>query len=259
MSTNDDGRRWSVYKHTSPSGKVYVGIAQDVHHRWRGDGSGYKGSTRIWYAIQKYGWENFKHEILAHGLTLQGASELEKTLIRLYKATDANYGYNLRSGGYDGTNHPETRKKLSEALKGHSVSDKVRNLFKERNSIPVICIETGEIFESSADAANKMNLCVTSINKATLGKQATCGGYHFEKLHEHENGTAKKFVPSPHEYRRVRCVTTGEEYSNVCDASRKTGLSRRGISYACNGVHETCGKMRWEFIDPEDRKEVTDG
>lgn len=261
MSMNENERLWSVYRHTSPSNKVYIGIAKDVKHRWRGDGSGYKGSNRIYYAIKKYGWDNFKHDIIATNLTREEACEMEIDLINKYHSTDPKYGYNLREGGQHGTLSPESIEKLKTSLKGHPVSDKVRKLLAEINQIPIICIETKEIFESAVAAADKMSLCRTSVSRAARGKQDTCGGYHFAWLSDYENGTVKKFIPKPAVYTKVRCITTGEEFNSICEASRKTGLSRRGISYACNGVYKTCGKMQWEFIKPEQndyKKEVSE-
>lgn len=239
-----------MYKHTSPSNKVYIGIAKDVKHRWRNNGSGYKGSTRIWYAIQKYGWDNFKHDIVAENLTREEACDMEIELIKQHNSTDPAFGYNLTSGGQHGTLSPESIAKLSASMMGHPVSDKVRTILTESHRIPIICIDTQEVFDSSQDAADKMGLCRTSVSKAAKGKQDTCGGFHFAVLSDYQNGQVKRFTPSPATYRRVRCVTTGEEFDTICEASRKTGLSRRGISYACNGVHDTCGKLRWEFIDP---------
>lgn len=251
MITQEEERLWSVYKHTSPSGKVYIGIAKDPKHRWRGDGNGYKGSTRIWYAIQKYGWGNFTHEILARNLTRDEACRIEIAAIRSLKATDPNYGYNLATGGQYPTFSPESIERLRQSQIGHPVSDKVRKILSEANKAPLICLETGETFDSGKEASNKLGLCRTSILKAANGRQDTCGGLHFAKLSDYENGTIKQFTPSPHNYNKVRCITTGEEFDNVSDASRKTGLSRRAISYACNGVHETCGGMQWEFIKEE--------
>lgn len=248
MITYDNDRLWSVYKHTSPSGKVYIGMTKDIRQRWRGRGNGYKGGTGIWDAIQKYGWDNMTHEIIASGLTRQEAWDMETRLIEEYNAMDPEYGYNLTAGGHYGKLSPITVARLSASQMGHPVSDRVRTILSDYNKKRIICLETGEIFESGRDAADKLGLCQTSILKATNGRQDTCGGLHFAALSDYENGTIKRFVPSPHLYTRVRCVTTGEEFINVCDASRKTGLSRRAISYACNGVHETCGGMRWEFI-----------
>ena len=248
MITKENERLWSVYCHTSPSNKVYIGIAKDVKHRWRGDGSGYKGSNRIYNAIKKYGWDNFRHDIIATDLTRKEACEMEIDLINKYNSTDENFGYNLKGGGQSGSLSPESIEKLRQSLKGHPVSEKARNALAESHNIKVICLETKEIFDSISKAAEEMNLCRTSVAKAAKGKQNTCGGYHFAWLSDYENGTVKKFIPKPSAYTRVRCITTGEEFATICEASRKTGLSRRGISYACNGVHETCGKMKWEFI-----------
>ena len=52
-----------VYKHTTPSGKVYIGITGlKPERRWR-NGNGYKDNEHFYRAILKYGWDNIKHEI----------------------------------------------------------------------------------------------------------------------------------------------------------------------------------------------------
>ena len=74
---------YTVYVHTFPNGKRYVGITcQDVKRRWR-DGKGYEGQV-VYDAIIKYGWDNVKHEILFEGLTKEQAEEEEKALIKRY-------------------------------------------------------------------------------------------------------------------------------------------------------------------------------
>ena len=109
---------------------------------------------------------------------------------------------------------------------------------------------SGKVYIGIAkDITDKMGLCYSSVLKAANGRQDTCGGFHFAVLSDYQKGQIKKFKPSSFTYDRVRCVTTGEEFDNISEASRKTGISRRGISYACNGIHKKCGGMRWEFID----------
>ena len=124
-------KQWCVYKHTSPSGKVYIGItSQKPEHRWN-NGDGYKGRTYFWNAIQKYGWENFEHEILYTGLSKQEAGEKEKELIELYDSTDKNKGYNLSTGGeYGGAGvkqNQSTIDKRVQKLKGRIVSQEERD------------------------------------------------------------------------------------------------------------------------------------
>lgn len=56
--------KYCVYKHTAPDGRVYIGITgNDPKIRWS-SGSGYRNNTYFTRCIKKYGWTNFKHEIL---------------------------------------------------------------------------------------------------------------------------------------------------------------------------------------------------
>lgn len=112
-------RNYTVYIHTTPSGKVYIGITSNVpEYRWN-NGKGYKTSSCFYNAIKKYGWENIKHEILYSGLTKEEAEKKEILLIKLYRADDRHYGYNLMSGGHASSKHSEeTKAKLSKAHSG---------------------------------------------------------------------------------------------------------------------------------------------
>ena len=88
-----------VYKHTTPSNKVYIGITrQNPSRRWR-NGHGYKESVLFFNAILKYGWINIKHEILEEGLTQEQACFKEKYYINLFQSNDKQYGYNIKPGG----------------------------------------------------------------------------------------------------------------------------------------------------------------
>lgn len=70
-------KKWILYRHTSPSGKVYVGItSKSVNKRWDG-GRGYKTCIYFYNAILKYGWDNIKHEILFTDLEEKRAKSLE--------------------------------------------------------------------------------------------------------------------------------------------------------------------------------------
>lgn len=85
--------------HTSPSGKMYVGITkQKPEKRWQ-NGRGYKYNYHFSNAIKKYRWENFEHEIVADHLTKDEACEMEKALIKELNLTDGNFGYNIAAGG----------------------------------------------------------------------------------------------------------------------------------------------------------------
>ena len=107
-----------VYKHTTPSGKVYIGITkQTAEGRWK-NGLGYQSSPHFWSAIKKYGWDNIKHEILHDDLTEEEACEYEKRYIAECRSTDRQYGYNQKTGGELGVKfNKEVCKKISKKQK----------------------------------------------------------------------------------------------------------------------------------------------
>lgn len=113
-------KTWIVYKHVSPSNKVYVGITSqsNIKRRWF-RGSGYNRCPIFMKAILKYGWDNIKHQVLFTNLTEARAKNLEKDLIRHYK--NLNLSYNITDGG-DGTSGKpcpeELRRRLSEERRG---------------------------------------------------------------------------------------------------------------------------------------------
>ncbi|MBO5143016.1 MAG: GIY-YIG nuclease family protein [Clostridia bacterium] len=113
---------YSVYIHINKfNGKVYVGITcRKPEYRWN-NGKGYykKGQSKMYNAIQKYGWENFEHKILFENLTKEEAEQKEIELIEQYKSYDDKFGYNITKGGNCvGNMTEETKRKISEANKG---------------------------------------------------------------------------------------------------------------------------------------------
>lgn len=88
-----------VYKHTCPNGKIYIGITcQTPSKRWA-NGKGYAPNAYFSSAIQKYGWDNIRHEILFDSLTKEQAEQKEIELIAEYKSNQREYGYNISVGG----------------------------------------------------------------------------------------------------------------------------------------------------------------
>lgn len=54
---------YTVYMHTCPNDKVYIGITKRKPSvRWN-NGKGYQHNEYFSRAIEKYGWESFKHDI----------------------------------------------------------------------------------------------------------------------------------------------------------------------------------------------------
>lgn len=103
---------WTVYVHVVPKeirsspdrddyyDKYYVGItSQPVVQRWGYKGYGYRKQI-FSHPINKYGWDNIRHYIIATGLSKLFACEFEKYLIKKLKSwVKDNHGYNKTQGG----------------------------------------------------------------------------------------------------------------------------------------------------------------
>lgn len=130
----DVNSNYYVYMHISPNGKKYIGITQDYLKRWR-NGLGYWKNKYFYNAIQKYGWDNFEHIIVAENLTQDEAEIMEIELIAKYKSNQREYGYNHAEGGKVNRGYKlseETRRKLSESHKGLPGNNKGKKLSEEQ-------------------------------------------------------------------------------------------------------------------------------
>ena len=110
-----------VYEHISPKSKRYVGITkQPLEKRFGHKGIQYKFSNlRFWNAIQKYGWDNFEHNVIAENLTHEQACEIEIREIAKDKLNNKSYNITNGGDGRTGTHHTiETRIKISKSKTG---------------------------------------------------------------------------------------------------------------------------------------------
>ena len=96
--------------------------------------------------IVKYGWDNIKHEVLFDNLTEEEARSIETALIK----ENVN-GYNRPIGG--------------------------------NGKKAVICVETGEIYESITVAMKAIDIKgYGAFYKALNKPNRTCGGYHWSSI-----------------------------------------------------------------------------
>lgn len=118
-----------IYKYTSPSNKVYIGqtvqptkrkTEHKVRAKWIKEGYFSR-------AILKYGFENFKYEVLEtiEAEDLKACRKLldplEKKYIEEYNSNNPEFGYNLTKGGggtYGWKMPKELREKLSKEYSG---------------------------------------------------------------------------------------------------------------------------------------------
>lgn len=173
---------YTVYMHVSPSRKRYIGITcQEPKKRWL-SGHGYAHNDYFTKAINKYGWNNFEHIIVARGLSEDEAKWLEVQMIALYDSTNRSKGYNITIGGDTGhhlmgENNPFYGKHHSEETK-----DKLRISSSGSNnprSKKVRCIETGQIYDSAGEASRALGKERSAVRRA-IRDNHRAGGYHWE-------------------------------------------------------------------------------
>lgn len=123
---------WIVYKHISPSGKVYIGITGNTPaQRWV-RGKGYGKQSIFYQAIQKYGWDNIEHKVLIDNLTKRQAEEVEIQLISYYKSQGLSYNVTDGEDGAHGYKHSEEwKKQCSEWMKNRVISKETIQRWKE--------------------------------------------------------------------------------------------------------------------------------
>lgn len=199
-------KSYTVYRHISPSGKVYIGITcMKPEYRWN-HGKGYKEIDQPVFsrAIKKYGWDNITHEILYSGLTEKDAKNLEINLIKQYKSLGLSYNITDGEDGGRGLHNKrkkmsdETKLKMSKSRKGLLAGNK--NPMYGRHETAPAYGKFGKEHPASkkvyqydllgnfikewdclSDAQRHLNILVTHITACCNGRQKTAGGYIWKR------------------------------------------------------------------------------
>lgn len=217
--------------------KVYIGqTTGDLSTRLQGHF--YKSENGFKYAIseaiRKYGQTHFTIEEIDSAKTLEELNEKEVYWIAFYNSI-APHGYNLCSGGKNFKMSDETKKKMSEAGKGK--------------------IPWNVGIEHSDETKKK-------ISEKALGNTRWLGKVHTEetkrKLSETHAGVPKpcNSHPRPEMFSGIICLTNGEKYESILEASRKLNIHASGISAVCRGKRGHVGGFKFMYEGDEEPKFV---
>lgn len=262
-----------VYKHTTPDGKVYVGATRNIGSRFGTNGSGYSKQP-FGTAIRKFGWDSISHEIIACGLSKQEAEIEEARQIEQYDSANPEHGYNvLKYGIYcnDGklsgaayqricemnrsAEHIAACAKASARRRGtkrkRETVEAIVNTKKQNGSFgkACVCYETGEIFDTIADASRGKGINQACISDACNGRSATAGGLHWCFLENVSSFSPKTGVRPV--TRRVTNKESGEIFQSGKDAAKAYGVTPAAINYALKHPQARCAKCHWEYTDGE--------
>ena len=305
MENNEN--KYCVYCHIFPNGKKYVGqTSTKPEYRWGVDGKHYQGQP-VYKAIEKYGWDNIEHRILFDNLNKESADRIEKICIFLFKTTIWDYGYNIQPGGCDGggfkrsqetkdkiskikkelykdpTRTPmygrtlshESRKKISDALKGKYVGEKAsfygKHLSEEHKeklklantehksgdksytARAVICLEMCKMWTYIDAAAQELDKSLDDISSCVHGRSNTAADMHWMFVEDFSFEQAKNVLMKKDRDRNtpVMCIETGDIYDTKSQAEKMTGIVSNNIASCVKGRAKTAGGYHWKDAEQE--------
>ncbi len=252
-------KKYCVYIHKTPTGKVYIGITmRKPEDRFKG-GSGYFKNKHFYQAIKKYGWDNIEHSIVASSLTRKEAGEIEQKLIAEYDSTNPLRGYNNSIGGEFGgfgvVPSEETRKKLSEALKGKKKSEAMKAKLRGR-------AKSEETRKRMSEAQKHQSVETRQkISKSLTGKRHTEERRQKNSLsHKGQHSWSKgKTLTSEHKKKISETMGGGQviqmdlqgnvirKFDNLAHASKELGISKSHICLCCKGKEKTASGYKWAY------------
>lgn len=225
---------YCLYRHISPSGKVYVGITSlSPNIRWGANGVKYcqHSNYPIARAITKYGWDAFRHEVIFDAISEEKAKRFEQHLISFYKMLGVSY--NITNGGESGTGNKshtgrkmsdESRKKMSLSA-GHVVYQYSKN---------------GEFirkWNSQKEAADALGIGRGAISSASCGRVPSYKGYYWSPLPPDKwQRPARRHTDSGRKRKVYQFDKNGiliKEWDSVTSVHNECGFSLAQIAIAC--------------------------
>lgn len=252
-----------VYKITNLlNGKCYVGLTTTplerrmASHRHDAKTASYRSA--LYGAVRKYGWENFRIEVLESAIAIETLGEREAFWIKECNALVPN-GYNLTSGGERprhtteakkrmslshlgkkrGPMSEETKRKIGDANRGRQFSDKQRRRMSESAKASSWFVTNPPSKETLSQWASKSK-GVRRPPRTEAWKQkmrAKNSGYlnpFFGKTHTPE--TREKLR------RNHRGPELTQEYRQKISTIAKAGWNKRKANQLCHQLSQTISK-----------------
>ena len=182
-----------IYKITSPSGRVYIGQSINIERRFRYyKGVACKEQIKIYNSLLKYGVDAHIFEVLELCDTEQ-LNNRERHYQDLYNSV-AN-GLNLlyvKSEHFNGGHSEESKKKISDSLKGRVFTEEHKYKIGLNNSRRGMSDETKE--------KHRLNRLGKKASAESIEKQILkrLGSKRSEETKKKMSESAKKVVKKPH-------------------------------------------------------------
>lgn len=222
------------------------------------------------HAIDKYGWENIKHEILYEGLTKEQAEQKEIELIAKYKSNDLKHGYNIANGGNcAGTMSESTKQKIAEGRMGKDNPMYGKTGSKHPNAKKINQYDMNgkyiKTWSSGVDIERTLGIPKTKIIACCRKHIKSACNYQWEYFNGNINDIKKyegwhplkdknPMYGKPSHLRKkvIQKDLEGNTiaiYNSLKEADFKTGISFKNISSCCRGERKTSKGYIWCFAE----------
>ena len=221
--------------------KMYIGQSHKIKRRWSDHKKVLRKGKNKNHLLQDdwdiYGESNFVFEVLEL-CSDEELDEKEQYYIKKYNTFNSDQGYNLTNGG----------------ISFGDVSDSTRALLiisgtgsNNPNSRPVVCLETGQTYESTSLAGKAYNIDPTNIYRCCTLQRYTTIGLHWMYLDEYEKASSEYIQDllnkeDPGLTTSVIYLNTMEVFNSVKEASESTGVNYNSISLCCSHNRPRAGK-----------------
>ena len=227
---------YTVYMHTTPNNKIYIGITkQNPIKRWL-NGKGYQKQEYFYNAILKYGWDNIEHRILFTELSKEEAEQKEIELIKRYKSNQRQYGYNIENGGRLNKMSEETIEKIRKANTGKHHSKETCKMFSEIQKA------------RWQDEEYKKNQIEKRIGQVAWNKGKETPQEVREKQRQAKLG---KYVGDKHwNSKKIINLDTGEIYNSIGLVAKELNIKNGShIVAVCKGKRKVAYGFRWRYLE----------
>lgn len=274
-------KKGTIYKiENLVNGKVYIGqTAMKAKYRKTTHFNALEGNRHpnkhLQRAWNKYGEENFIFKIIEN-VDIDKLDDREVYWINYYKNKAGVY--NLDSGGNKNKKlSKESKEKMSLAAKQRLKNPYYLNILKENarknrganncNAKRVICINTGEVFDTATEACNKYGIKLSQISKVITGERVSCYSKRLNKYLQfayYKEGKAYKLKKNTNikEPKQVICINTGEIFKSTGEAAKIYNISQGTLVLCCQGKRHSCGKdkngnpLLWEYLENYDKNKI---
>jgi group I intron endonuclease len=262
------------------TGKMYIGetVEKDPEERWRGHQNAFRkgrGCPALRDAIQKYGIENFRFEVMVICFD-EARFEMEREYIKRYNTLVPN-GYNILEGGvggagFKGKRHSEeVRRLISEHSKRNAQNPEYIKRCSERATE-----QMRKVKELGIEHGKKVKESEKYRKALEEGRVGGAGRIPTEETKKKTSESVKAYYAkhaahsvNVESHRKVMAAAVGvkvekydlednllETYDSIAAAARACCISKGSIDFCLSGRHKTGGGFKWKRATEPVKNEV---